>query len=219
MVQMMRFPRERVGKALHKAGLSEMPYGYLLRDQRPGGLRGRAYEALMGGAGILVAILVIPLMLVPATAMWDTSGMAQIAASVLLLSLAALLVRNAAQGNLLDTEIDFTLQEARLVRRTSGGQSRIEVRIPFDQVRSVFVRRSKSKASTTNALCLRVAGGDAEYTLMRGSEAAMSTLHRRLVRDINNVVVAGTATAFAAAPGSLELAQATRAAKAGLSAA
>ena len=219
MAHSFGFPRERVGKALHKAGLSEMPYGYLLRPPATRGPRGRAYELAMAGTGIGVALLVVWLILLPALRTMDDTAVLRVATSITLLSLALILLRNANRGNLFDSEIDFEAEEVRIVRRNARGMARVGLRIPFDQISSVFVHRSKTRASSANALCLRVSGSDAEIRLAQGSDEAMSTLHRRLVRDINNVVLARRAERLAASDRALEMAEAVRAASAGLDAA
>lgn len=211
------FPRERVGKALHKAGLSEMPYGYLIRNPASAAASGRVYELAMAGAGIAVSIAVVGVVLVPALMSMQGVAELQIATSITLLSLATLLLRNASRGNLVDSEIDFLKEEVRLVRRNARGHARIETRVPFDQISSMFVHRSKARASSSNTLYLRVAGTDIEFPLVRGAEEAMSTLHRRLVRDINTVVLSGKAVRFAGGERSMEVAHAAEAVTSGMS--
>lgn len=213
------FPRERVGKALHKAGLSEMPYGYLIRNPGCRADGGRGYEIAMAVVGISVTSFVVAMLALPTLRGGPGIEMAQVASSVTLLSLAVLLLRNANLGKLVDTEIDFNKEEVRMVRRNARGGARVEKRVPFDQISSLFVHRSKMKASCANALCLRVVGSDAENLLVQGTEEAMSTLHRRLVRDINTVVVARKATRFAQRQNARGVADAAEAARAGLSAA
>lgn len=209
------FPRERVGKVLHKAGLSETTYGYLLRTPRAETVRGRAYEAMMAAGGTVVAIGVVALLLVPALRTLDGASIAHVALSMSLLSLAGLLLRNACMGNLFDAEIDFDRLEIRVVRRSTRGRTGIEARVPFDEVRSLFVHRSKRKAAVST-LCMRVSEGEEVYELMAGSEEAMSTLHRRLVRDVNTVLTAQSALALAADSQARSVAQVARVGRVGV---
>lgn len=176
--------RDPIGKSLLKAGLSETRYGYLLRDPSLAYERTRAYEIAMACAGTLVAVAVVGIYLLPALRGADAVGAMQLATAIILLSLAALLLRNSSRGRYHDTEVDFEEGELRVVRRNTRGRAHIETRVPFAEVRSIFVRRSKARNGISK-LCIRVVGSDSDFELVAGSEEAMSTLHRRLVRDIN----------------------------------
>lgn len=176
--------RERIGKALQKAGVSETDYGYVLRRPSRAGPCFRHQETALALCGTGTAVSVAGFMLVPWLLGGQVVDMAEVMVAVGLLAFAGCLLYCANKGSFLDTEVDLERSELRIVRRNARGASQMVNRIAFDQVRSIFVQRNKMKGSSS-LLQVRTRRDEEPLVLGRGSEEAMTTLHRRLVRDLH----------------------------------
>lgn len=179
--------QENSGLALGRAGLGVTEFGYFLRDLRAcSDPRSRCYEIAMAFTGTIVAVAVVGLLLLPALDGRWAQAETQLPISFLLLSLAGLLMRNSSRGRHREAEVDFEQGELRLMRRNARGHVRVEQRIPFDNIASIFVRRDKTPGLPSK-LCLRREGSETALELLRGPEAEMSVLHQRLVRDLSGL--------------------------------
>ncbi len=165
------------------AGLFETRTGYSLRSAPPNKHYASLYELIMSATGITVAIVVVARVLVPSLQGAGPIEPMMLAQTIALLSLAGLLLRNAARGLVRETQVDFELRQVRIVCRNSQNSARVEGVYPFDAIRSIFVRRSKH--SSKAALCMRVKGDEMPVRLVGGTEDSLSAIHRRIVQDVN----------------------------------
>ena len=78
--------------------------------------------------------------------------------------------------------VNLSTREARIARLNGSGHSRITTKVPFDQIESFYVKRNLGAGQA--ALYIRKKTVPQTVCLLRGREAEVEALHKRLCTDI-----------------------------------
>lgn len=89
----------------------------------------------------------------------------------------------AARGLSRETQVDMSLRCVRVVVRNRRGHVRIEKTVPFDKIRSAFVKRPEMPGGAA-ALYLRLTDGRNIVRIAQGQEGTLEALNRRMTHDL-----------------------------------
>lgn len=159
----------------------ESRFGYVIRTERK--IDNQDPSELAAKFGLIAMIFA-------ALALWIAPGIPLSAAMTGLISLVLLsagavayfVIRKDYAG--IELQVDVGRRELRSALVTAKGESWIRSSARFDDVASVFLRRSKTE-SELRSLCLLIEDDDEEMQVALGDEQALLEIHDKLLRDLN----------------------------------
>jgi len=166
--------------------LDENHWGYAIRDRHAANGLHCAATAVSRFVGMILLMASLGLWILPDTAHSAELLTMKLGAMVIFTVVGGALVWAGRAPRHLEFQVDMVRGELRIGRRGLRGGFRISGTLPFEQVGSIYMLRSKDHSQPTR-LFLRLSGEDGAIEVASGPEEVLERLRRRLARDFARI--------------------------------
>lgn len=164
--------------------LSETYWGYVIRPSEPFLERAAMVEMMATFSGILVFLAAYGQWLLPGTDLSAPLLPIKLVSTVIFAALGATLCWIGRMGMVQELHVDRVKSELRLVQRNRTGQGRMVGQIPFGQVSSVVLLRSRTPLMPAR-LSIRLTGERGQVDLLPSDEDVLLPIRDRLIADLS----------------------------------
>ena len=149
--------------------IRETHWGFVLADRNADARQGQLAEGLLKLLGVFLLFAAPLPWIAGGTALDDLTTTVRLSLSLATLAVGIAVYVHASRGFLSELQVDGVRHELRLARRNARNISHVQRRLPFQQVESCFVKRSKANGGGAT-LFVRLKGRAQPLMLASGQE-------------------------------------------------